>query len=124
SEPGDPVAEEAGGGGDEQEQGRVELVADNAGEEADAVPDIAGDPEQRDAALVGAERHLERVRVERKDGAGPGRRLQPHGRPQPQPRRPAPRLHRARHPPPPSRPPLRPLTRSRALAVATLFPGE
>jgi hypothetical protein len=38
------------------------------------------------------------VRVERERGAGAARDLHPRGRPQPQPRRPAPRLHRRRPP--------------------------
>jgi hypothetical protein len=38
------------------------------------------------------------VRVERERGAGAARDLHPRGRPQPQPRRPAPRLHRRRRP--------------------------
>ena len=100
-EPGGAVAEDAGGGAYEQEQRRVEPVAEDAGEQAEVVPDVAGDREQGEAALADPERDLERVRVEREGGAGSPRHLHPHRRAQPQTRRPAPRLHRPRpHPPP------------------------
>jgi len=74
----------------------VEAVAEHPGEQAQVLADVAGDPEQREAALVGAERDLERVRVERERGAAAAGHLQPHRRAQAQPRRPAPRLHRRR----------------------------
>lgn len=71
----------------------MEAVAEHPGEQAEVLADVAGDPEQREAALVGAERDLERVRVERERGAGAARDLHPRRRTQTQPRRPAPRLH-------------------------------
>lgn len=92
----------------------MEPVAEDPREQPEVLPDVAGDREQREAALVGAERDLERVRVEREGGASAPRHLHPHRRPQPQPRRPAPRLHR--------RPPhLNPLVTSRAQAAAAGF---
>jgi hypothetical protein len=74
----------------------VEAVAEHPREQAEVLADVTGDPEQRKPALVGAEGDLERVRVERERGAGAARDLHPCGRPQSQPRRPAPRLHRRR----------------------------
>lgn len=59
----------------------MEAVAEDAREEAEVLPDVAGDPEQREAALVGGERDLEGVGVEREGGAGSARHLHPHRRP-------------------------------------------
>lgn len=84
----------------------MEAVAEDPGEQSEVVPDVAGDGEHGEAALVDPERDLERVRVEREGGAGSPRHLHPHRGAEPQPRRPAPRLHRPRpHTAPPPLPP-------------------
>jgi len=49
------VPEEARAGADEEEQRGVESVVKNPGEQAEVLPDVTGDPEQREAALVGTE---------------------------------------------------------------------
>lgn len=95
-EPGGAVPKQARAGADEEQERRVEAVAEHPGQQPQVLADVAGDPEQREVALVGAEGHLERVRVEREGGAGAARHLHPHRRAEPQPRRPAPGLHHRR----------------------------
>lgn len=75
----------------------MEPIAQHAREEAQVLADVAGDSEQREPALVRAQRDLERVGIEREDGASAARHLKPHRRPQTQPRRAAPHLHRPPH---------------------------
>lgn len=49
------VAEEGGEGADDEEEPRGQLVAGDAGEEAEVFADVDGDTEERDMALVEAE---------------------------------------------------------------------
>ena len=49
------VAEEGGEGADDEEEPRGQLVAGDAGEEAEVFADVDGDAEERDVALVEAE---------------------------------------------------------------------
>ena len=59
----------------------MEAVAEHPREQAEVLADVTGDAEQREAALVGAQGDLERVRVERERRAGAARDLHPRRRP-------------------------------------------
>lgn len=83
------VAEEGGEGADEEEEPRGELVAGEAGEEAEVFADVVGHAEEGHLALVEQEDRFQRVGVER-EGEGVSRRdLDPHRGGQPHPRWPA-----------------------------------
>lgn len=98
SEPKHAVPKKGGQAADKQHQPRRELVADDAGEEADVLADVVGHTKHGELLLVETQNRFQRVGVEREVVGAAGGNLNPDGGRQTHPRRPAPGFQLLRHP--------------------------